>query len=392
MSLVRLSTVAAVVALSSCQPAERNVSSVVRDSAGIAIVEASREAVLKVPAWDVSAQPTLSIGIAEGGSMYEFYRLADAATLPTGNIAVLVDREIRVFDSSGRFLRQFARAGEGPGELDQPTSIRVVGDSVVVFDESLQRISVFSEQGDFHRSTQLTPASRNPALGAVLQDGALLIFDVHYRRPARRFETLMMNVTRHAADGSLQDSLPKLPFAEMTNIAVTDVITTRVFGATTAAAGYAGGYWVAEGPPVVSRYGPDGKIQVISRWDAGELRIESADVQEHIDAAVSRSQPQFREIGRRELEATPVAERYPATLRAIASNNGELWVERYEPYTSTDPSEWFVFGVDGALRGRVTLPNGFVPVEVGVSHVLGHVRAENDVERLAKYNFRRVPE
>lgn len=56
---------------------------------------------------------------------------------------------IKVFDSTGNFVRQFGNKGKGPGEFQYITSIALTpaSDSLYVFDHKLRRVSVFSATG-----------------------------------------------------------------------------------------------------------------------------------------------------------------------------------------------------------------------------------------------------
>ena len=90
---------------------------VIRDSLGIRIVENDLTCLIETCA--VSAQPRVTIGVAEGEEAYELYRVFGAARLSDGRI-VLVNQgtqQIRFYDREGRFLSAAGRAGGGPGEF-----------------------------------------------------------------------------------------------------------------------------------------------------------------------------------------------------------------------------------------------------------------------------------
>jgi len=60
---------------------------------------------------------------------------------------------VAVYDEAGRYVREFSRLGEGPGELG-PSNNRIAllsGDTVVVLDEAQKRIQVFGPDGQFLR-------------------------------------------------------------------------------------------------------------------------------------------------------------------------------------------------------------------------------------------------
>ena len=67
---------------------------------------------------------------------------------PDGRYYVLTWNEYLVtrFDSEGRALPPLGVEGEGPGETLDVATLEFVGDSVVLFDRDLRRITVFDER------------------------------------------------------------------------------------------------------------------------------------------------------------------------------------------------------------------------------------------------------
>ena len=64
-----------------------------------------------------------------------------------------LSHEVRVFDRDGRLLQIIGREGRGPGEFKSPWRVAIdPTDSVWVWDQTLQRFSVFDEDGAFARS------------------------------------------------------------------------------------------------------------------------------------------------------------------------------------------------------------------------------------------------
>lgn len=60
----------------------------------------------------------------------------------------VVDRVIKLFDSTGKFVRTVGRLGEGPGEYRGP-EIATAGDRLLVQDATLARLSIFDSAGRF---------------------------------------------------------------------------------------------------------------------------------------------------------------------------------------------------------------------------------------------------
>ena len=106
----------------------------------------------------------------EGDERTQFYRVRDIAADPRGNIYVLDTRNFRVqvFDPSGKYLRTIGRQGQGPGEFEMPSILRLGGDSgnIYVLDR-FRRVSLFDAQGIYIRSVSIDGATTffEPASG-----------------------------------------------------------------------------------------------------------------------------------------------------------------------------------------------------------------------------------
>jgi hypothetical protein len=68
---------------------------------------------------------------------------------PAGELLVVDWREkqVKVFDSTGHFLRPLGRSGAGPGEYADPYSIAWLGDTLALLDPGNSRIGLFDARG-----------------------------------------------------------------------------------------------------------------------------------------------------------------------------------------------------------------------------------------------------
>ena len=112
------------------------------------ILDASFEEVYRVGAWD-------------GEDWETFGRVKRVAFDPSGNLYILDTQAARivVVDRDGAFVRQFGRAGGGPGEFDggnlNSLELAVLRDGrPVVFDQR-QGFIVFSTYGEFERAVPM---------------------------------------------------------------------------------------------------------------------------------------------------------------------------------------------------------------------------------------------
>jgi len=98
----------------------------------------------------------LSIGEAESGGEYMFSQIRDIAVDEAENIYVLdmKERQIKVFDEKGRYLRTIGKKGQGPGELGIPAFMSITNQNeVVVEDPGNRRLTYYALNGDFLSST-----------------------------------------------------------------------------------------------------------------------------------------------------------------------------------------------------------------------------------------------
>ena len=74
---------------------------------------------------------------------------------------------IKVFDNSGAYLRTFGKQGQGPGELNMPSGIRVTSNGDLMVEEVLnRRLSFFTPEGEFLQST--STANKTSLTGLIL--------------------------------------------------------------------------------------------------------------------------------------------------------------------------------------------------------------------------------
>ena len=91
----------------------------IEDSAGVVIVENAHPPSDSRLGWQVSPEPSLSIGTAEGTGDFQLHRVDDALKLNDGRIVVANggSHELLVFDEAGNYLTAWGQRGEGPGDF-----------------------------------------------------------------------------------------------------------------------------------------------------------------------------------------------------------------------------------------------------------------------------------
>lgn len=133
---------------------------VLRDSAGIEIVENRVPAWAPDEIWTVAPQAELVIGgtdasAGSGDSTHLVWSVTDVAPLSDGRVAVLSSQEqtVFLFEPSGEFVRSIGREGRGPGEFGYPEHLQILpGDTLVVWDYMFGPVTYFNPVGEVLRS------------------------------------------------------------------------------------------------------------------------------------------------------------------------------------------------------------------------------------------------
>ena len=104
-----------------------------------------------------------------------FVEIAALDVLKDGTVYALdmKDSRVKVFDAGGKFVRVFGKAGQGPGELNQPVGIIVTPENEVLVEDALnRRLAVFALDGTFRRHVS---AAKTLGLSGIRMDGRGLI-------------------------------------------------------------------------------------------------------------------------------------------------------------------------------------------------------------------------
>ena len=181
---VALVAAALVLCLSACADQDRGTGSFsLQDSAGVRVATSNQPAWTSGAGWRVDTVPLLDIGTIEGDLAYQLFRVRGAVRLNDGVIIVANagTHQLRMYGGDGEHIRDVGRRGEGPGEFQ---SLNWLGlyhrDSLVAWDASSRRVSVFDRNGTFVRSMSLNVRG---AVRGVFDDGAVLIEESVVRGP-----------------------------------------------------------------------------------------------------------------------------------------------------------------------------------------------------------------
>ena len=365
-----------------------------RDSAGSRIVEHSGGLGSPARQWIVSPEPLADIGTVDGDSSYQLYRVESAAILSDGRIVIANTgtSELRLYDERGTFIRSIGRDGEGPGEFRNVSNVWAgAGDTLLAWDFQLQRLSIFSADGEFLRSRSSRAQRRHFAAG-VLDDGSLIVVE---QIPsgglvAGRTIDFEIHLLRDDPAGAELDTLGRYPhsLAFIFEIPGGSSRAARqvTFSAFTSIAALGDRVAVATGRgPEIRMHVRDAPGVTVLRWSEPPLPVTDADADAYKQQALERAPEESRARMRERFADEPFAEHFPATGRVLLEHGGRLWVEHWMHPHSEDPPMWTVFARDGRMLATVEMPPGFRLLAARDDVIVGLVRDDLDVEQVRSY-------
>ena len=358
--------------------------SVVRDSAGVMIVENERPRLDLRLGWRVGPAPAVTIGTTEGDPAYELFRIGDAMRLSDGRVVVANtgSGELRVFGSDGVHIESWGGRGDGPGEFGAmaPGGLESwAGDSLMASEPFQRRLSIFSAGGTFGRAFRLQGGYASVV--GPLPDGRILAKTLtsyaggtpgtsELTRPDLEYGIL-------EADGSVHRDLGAYTGSELYVVTTTERTFPRSYPFSRDAFAFAWGDLIVIGANdryEIRAYRTDGSLARVIRRDHDTRAPTRADLRDY----VARQNPERPEA----LDAVadmPLVEAFPAFNRVFVDRLGHLWVEEYRLPGETHRL-WTVFDPEGRALGLVEMPGSFGVKEIGADYILGTRQDALDIE------------
>lgn len=382
-----------------------NPASEVSDSAGIKIIENPRPPADSRLAWEVSSEPDLTIGSADGDAPYLFDNVRGAARLPDDHI-VIADGgsgELRVFDAAGSHTSTWSRAGEGPGEFNSLAGVhRWLGDSLVAWDTRGEAIAVFDLGGNLGRTFSIT-GTEPSAVSGVLRGGGILTHRETLAETSRTAggRSLVQEVHYRIldAEGRPTASLGVYPGRVIysTQVAGQAFMLVVPFSRSTSAIPWGEFVVVSSNHRYEIRaYDADGVLQRIVRRDHALIDSTPAHLDAHFldllgirptteaerDDALRESRQAFGDI--------PLPETLPTFATVMSDALDHLWVREFEVPAEEPPSPlWTVFDPGGLVLGYVETPRGLDIHEIGADYIVGRTTDDLGVEYVQLWPLRR---
>ena len=396
-SMTRLGPAATVVLLASlaaaCEAPREVADFVETDSAGVAILESFVPAWEADAGWTVAAEPELAIGAGPAGgddpNHPPWGRVRGVNVLSNGSLVAgdASTSEVIVFDSTGQFLHRFGGQGEGPGELeDFSTVFACEGDTIIAADA--YAYNYFAAEGRFLRRLATVDGRTGIPLGVFLRSGdcqRFLVTDWYRTTEPEGPEGLTYWDFAWTDESFIgRDTVARaiagheMRYEEVFIRAVP--WTTRVQPIRLMGDDLLFGYSQRAELRIVAA---DGALKRILRWDATPEPITAEERQRWNDQQVVGS-----ESGRRiQLSDFPWLPEHKAFFdRLLADDEGNIWV-RTPPPPDPAPERWTVLGSDGRWLGVVLMPDGFGLNQVARGRVYGIHRDELGVPTVRAYRL-----
>lgn len=369
---------------------------VVRDSAGITIVENPGPIWRAGEGWRLSEEPVLEIGEDEGEDAYQLFRVSNVVRLHDGRVALgnAGTDEVRFYRPDGTYIRSVGREGGGPGEFRSLSGPYPYHDSLAVYDRGNQRMAILGPDGGWVRSFSTTApgGASSAALVAPFEDGTVagpLIVMFTAGASASRVSRDSSVHVRFTMDGELLDTLGVFQGSEWfvrqtgTGMGVMSLaMGKRIHTAVHGTAIYVGETDSYE----VRRYESDGRLVRIIHRDLPVRPVTPQDIARYKEEQLEQAEAQWRSFQEEMLNAMPFPSTMPAHGSIAVDAEGNLWVAAFRA-SNREPHLWTVFDPDGRMLGDVTLPDRFRVTDMGPDYVLGVWRDEFDVERVRMFRL-----
>ena len=341
----------------------------------------------------VAIAPLLSVGVLEGDSLEEFYRVVTPFLLPDGRLVVPLrgSGTLRVFGPGGEVLESLGRPGRGPGEFVSLSAAWPRGDTIEAFDRGLLRITRFLTDGSVETVRLEGPAlNRLTALPGTLSNGWAFA-RVAASQMGGRDE---MMVHGFALDGTYLGEVAQVEgmarYEPPGGGSGPDPLSPRAVFAVGGSEIYVGETLT----PSVRVLELTGALVREITWERdGTLSAEEA-FRMVVDSASART-----DRSRQSLEAFPVRDPFPAFGGFIVDDEQFLWVRPYEPLVHSPAfgglagagpgGEWLIFSPEGVQVGSVALPSELEPHQITSDAVVGIVRDELGVESVRVHSLAR---
>ena len=333
--------------------------------------------------------PLLSLGGADATGPTQFFRVQNVVFGPEGRLWVADGQssEIRIFNRDGSHHRTVGGRGGGPGEF---LRLRLLAparnDTVLAWDDSNGRLTVFDDEGEFVRTQPLwaseepvprafgvyadgTVLAQQPRIlqavepGSLIRDSTQLVrvdFERRIRTPEADASGLSWVWTGRSQVPVPFTSAPAFDVqGQAVHLAQGSAFRIRVFGR----------------GRVLEAYGIERRERPVTRADIDHYRV-------FVDAFIPESRHDaYTDV----LDHSARPTTLPAYARLILSPEGHTWAQLYTAAPLLTPMVWDVFDDTRSWVGQVETPKGFLPTGLSEEVVAGVWFDADGVEHVRAY-------
>ena len=332
-------------AIAAFGPIARAQGPVIRDSAGVRIVENSARASAPI-LYTLGPTARFDVGGLEQNPDLEFnpnQGYLRGAWLSNRGLAVIDEVRIHLFDSQGKRLTVVGRKGKGPEEFTYVTSLcGTRGDTLVASDANSRRVAVLTGNGAAVR-TFAQDTLGSPPFSGCFDDGTVLL---------QKLKSVpgmpgTMRLTRVRLDGTVVNRIGDFDAGTF------DMVTQS---APTVVASGQRVYWGDPRTSEVRVFSAAGKLMSVIRSADVGAAISSDDVERRFRLTIPRNTPEAEVTKRLDrMRTLPHATHWPTYRDMHVDPTGQLWIQDYATtYPSADG--WALFDAKGNLRGRLVIP------------------------------------
>jgi hypothetical protein len=407
---------AALAFVAGCRAGTRSPGPVVRDSAGISIVENRVDPATAGHAFRVAPLPAMDVGGDPQDTLEHFLRISRVVPLGHARLAILSSgtNSIAVFDSLGRYGHSVGRVGGGPGEYQRPRDVfRCPDDTLRVSDA--RKLIVFSPEGRYARTelVQRAPGDGPLVPWAPAADCSTFLWRTgsYEIPPVGRSGRIPVILFWGSLDGTARDTAGEFPSLE---------IATRVINGMNQPLAVPWGadlVWAVDGDRlyVASSEIPEirvfergsGLVRII-RWGGQKVPITTEDRRAYEEKRTRWLEvyPQLAEVMPPLREHSDLPQSRPLMRAFLVDDRQNLWVRAYpasvagrpdrydfgmplwdRPGPDDSPESWTVFDPAGQLLGSVAVPGEFEVKAIRGDALIGVWKDTLDVEHVRSYRL-----